>query len=281
MPAIFSEVPPAGTSYGNGYVGGYVPRLALNACGDGALIVGIADPANNDTHDGLFTSSTTACGSATRPANSSPPTVSGTKTVGQKLSASTGAWSGTAPITYAYQWQRCAPGCVNIAGATANTYTLGGADQGGKVRVAVTASNGAGSATATSALAGPIGPSSGAIKSALGKALSPSGKLAKIAAILKHKGFTLSFKAPSGGALTISWYLVPKGAHLSAAKPVLVAKGRASSGKAGTVKITVKLTSGGKKLLKHSHKLKLTAKGSFKLTGGATVSTSKSFTLKG
>ena len=43
------------------------------------------------------------------PVNSSPPVVSGVAQVGQSLSASPGSWSGTAPISYAYQWQRCAP----------------------------------------------------------------------------------------------------------------------------------------------------------------------------
>ena len=42
-----------------------------------------------------------------RPATPSLPTISGTAQSGQTLTASPGSWSGTQPITYAYQWQRC------------------------------------------------------------------------------------------------------------------------------------------------------------------------------
>src|SRR4051794_25465829 len=44
------------------------------------------------------------------PANTTPPAVSGTPAVGSTLSASTGSWTGTAPITYSYQWRRCGVG---------------------------------------------------------------------------------------------------------------------------------------------------------------------------
>jgi fibronectin type 3 domain-containing protein len=74
--------------------------------------------------------------------------------VGQSLTADPGSWSGTAPISYAYQWRRCDSGganCADIAGATAQTYALVSADVGSTMRVAVTGSNGVGSATATSA----------------------------------------------------------------------------------------------------------------------------------
>jgi Polysaccharide lyase len=90
----------------------------------------------------------------TSPSNSSPPTVSGTPQQGQTLSAATGSWSGTTPITYTYQWQRCdsaGNACTAISGATAATYALASADVGSTARVSVTASNSAGSATASSA----------------------------------------------------------------------------------------------------------------------------------
>ena len=90
----------------------------------------------------------------TPPVNTSPPIISGTPQDGQTLSASTGSWSGTQPITYGYQWQRCDSGganCVAIAGATGPTYLATSADVGRTLRVVVTATNSAGSAGATSA----------------------------------------------------------------------------------------------------------------------------------
>jgi fibronectin type 3 domain-containing protein len=93
------------------------------------------------------------------PANTAAPTISGTALYGQTVSADPGSWSGTEPLAYAYQWRRCdATGgsCVDIAGATAQTYTLGSADVGFTLRVQVTASNTAGSASASSDPAGPV-----------------------------------------------------------------------------------------------------------------------------
>ena len=72
---------------------------------------------------------------------------------GESLSGSPGTWTGTQPISYAYQWRRCdstGAGCADIAGATGQTYTLVGADVGSTLRLAVSASNSVGSATATS-----------------------------------------------------------------------------------------------------------------------------------
>jgi hypothetical protein len=90
----------------------------------------------------------------TAPANTSPPVVSGTAEEGRTLTATTGSWSGTTPLTYAYQWRRCdsaGANCADITGAAASSYTLTAADVGFTVRAAVTASNSAGSATAVSA----------------------------------------------------------------------------------------------------------------------------------
>jgi Concanavalin A-like lectin/glucanases superfamily len=87
------------------------------------------------------------------PVNTAPPTISGAPQAGQTLSASTGTWTGAAPLTYTYQWQRCdanALNCVQISGATRTTYPTTSADKGMTLRVAVTASNSVGSATSTS-----------------------------------------------------------------------------------------------------------------------------------
>lgn len=91
---------------------------------------------------------------ATAPSNSSPPTVSGTATQGQTLTASSGSWAGSTPIAFAYKWEQCDSGgasCAFISGATSQTYTLTLADVGHTIRVVVTGSNSAGSSAATSA----------------------------------------------------------------------------------------------------------------------------------
>jgi hypothetical protein len=101
------------------------------------------------------TSDPTPVVAAAKPANTASPTISGTAKSGQALTASAGSWSGTQPISYAYQWQRCdssGGGCGNISGARSQTYTLTSSDVGRTIRVVVTASNVAGSASAASAV---------------------------------------------------------------------------------------------------------------------------------
>jgi hypothetical protein len=75
------------------------------------------------------------------------PVISGSGIVGQTLSTTNGTWSGTLPITYAYQWNR--NGSV-ILGATFNTYTLVIADSSNAINCTVTATNAGGSVSANS-----------------------------------------------------------------------------------------------------------------------------------
>jgi hypothetical protein len=42
------------------------------------------------------------------PQNTSPPTITGVAAQGRSLTASPGTWGGATPMTYAYQWKRCA-----------------------------------------------------------------------------------------------------------------------------------------------------------------------------
>jgi hypothetical protein len=94
----------------------------------------------------------------TPPTNTLEPTISGSPAEGNVLSTSTGTWSGVGTITYAYQWVRCGAdgglpdgsNCPSISGATSSVYTLKAADIGSRLRVQVTAANGAGATTATS-----------------------------------------------------------------------------------------------------------------------------------
>jgi uncharacterized delta-60 repeat protein len=101
----------------------------------------------------LVTLPATAAAKVVAPANTALPAISGTAKDGQTLSASTGTWSGTAPISYTYQWNRCnasGASCVGITGATAATRTVAAADVGSTLRVGVTAKNSAASTSATS-----------------------------------------------------------------------------------------------------------------------------------
>jgi hypothetical protein len=98
------------------------------------------------------------------PVNTSPPTVSGTAQEGQTLTGSSGTWTGTPPITFAYQWQRWGPGpdpagpwqWADIAGATVQTYVPGAEDVDRQLRIVVTGTNGGGSASASSESTAPV-----------------------------------------------------------------------------------------------------------------------------
>jgi hypothetical protein len=95
------------------------------------------------------------------PSNTVLPSLAGTATVGQQLTASPGSWQGSPTPSYGYAWQRCdsaGNNCGPIAGAAGTSYTLVAADAGSTVEVVVTGSNSAGQASATSAPSGVVLP---------------------------------------------------------------------------------------------------------------------------
>jgi len=87
------------------------------------------------------------------PVNTVLPTIAGTAQVAQTLTAASGTWTGLS-ATFTYQWQRCdaaGANCVDLPGASAQTYIVTDADVGTTLRVAVTAQNAVGRVTAGSA----------------------------------------------------------------------------------------------------------------------------------
>ena len=118
------------------------------------------------------------------------------------------------------------------------------------------------------------------LKSLLLSLLAPRGAAAKISALKKHHRYTVSFSSLAPGKLEISWYGVPKGAHLAAAKPILVASGSVVTAANATTKLTLKLSASGKKLIAHGGRLTLIAKGTLTPSGQAALHATRSFTLK-
>ena len=76
------------------------------------------------------------------------PAVTGTATVGQVQTCSTGTWLNSP--TFTYLWKRRNGSGAAIPSATAATYTLTATDSGSQVECEVIAANGAGSVVARS-----------------------------------------------------------------------------------------------------------------------------------
>ncbi len=91
------------------------------------------------------------------PTNTALPLLAGATKIGGLLKTTTGNWDGS-PTDFTYQWFRCpagatgpGAGCSPIVGATGDTFTPENADANQRDLVQVTATNAAGSETATSA----------------------------------------------------------------------------------------------------------------------------------
>ena len=126
------------------------------------------------------------------PVNTVAPVVSGTATVGQLLSTTDGTWTGTATITFTYQWQR---NNVDIASATASTYTLVNADAGNPIRCVVTGTNGVGNSSANSNSTANV------------SAIAPGAPTISTATTISDTTATVAFTAPAsdGGSTILSY----------------------------------------------------------------------------
>jgi hypothetical protein len=240
------------------------------------------------------------------------PAIVGRAIEGQTLSFLAGTWT-NAPTSLIDEWGRCDGTVIETCHtiATTPTYTLTSADVGHTIRIREQAANvygvgvpeylfspasaivvapapaGAPPATAPPATTG-LGvlattastATTAQLKALLASLLVPHGKRAKIGALLKRRGYVISFVSLIAGRLSIAWYLVPKGARVGAAKPVLAAVGKISTAAGGTSKLTVKLTARGRRLLARLTPVKLTAKGVLAVSGRPSLVATRRFTLK-
>jgi len=212
--------------------------------------------------------------------------------VGAPYSASAAVAGGVGP--YAWSATGLPAGLsINGSGQIAGTPTAGGTSSvvlHASDRFGISAS----SVTIPLTIVAPgsgAGPSTGSVtaaglKASLLSQLKADGKAAKLAALTKRKSYSYAFTALTAGTLTISWYFVPRGAHVSAtakvkakAKPVLLAAGKVLFKSAGKRTITIALTRRGIALLRHKRSVGISAKGSFTATGGKPVTAIKRLML--
>ena len=126
-------------------------------------------------------------------ATAAPVIVPGPVQVGTTLTSEPGEWAapeGAGSISYAYQWQACnssGESCKPIAGAEGSTYTPTPANVGETLRVAVTAADADGKATAASAPSAAVQAPSGSLGALPGPGTS-SSPLSSPTAVLSAGG---------------------------------------------------------------------------------------------
>jgi hypothetical protein len=113
---------------------------------------------NADGHAAATSDATDPVNSANGPTNSVRPAVSGSAVVGATLTVSNGSWSPT-PSSYTRQWQQCdsnGANCLNIAGATGQSYGVRAGDVDHRIRALVTAHTSNGQTTVASSASGVV-----------------------------------------------------------------------------------------------------------------------------
>jgi trimeric autotransporter adhesin len=246
------------------------------------------------------------------PVITTPPAITGTPSVGQTLVCSPGIWSNS-PTGYQYAWLQDS---VPIPGAASPSYTAGAADGGHDLTCQVTAANAAGSASA-SADAGTIdagsggggsggggtpagggpGPTAGFPASpTLANSQGTSGSVQvvgpsprAVAAALEALGtptaagppgrgsYSVVFNAPSAGVLGIRWLALERGARRT--KEVAIARGSRQFPAARRGRLTLRVGSAGRQLLKRAKTLKVVEVATFTPSNGAAQAQQSLLTL--
>ena len=118
---------------------------------------------NSDGRTAATSGPTEPISSKNGPTNTVRPALSGSAVVGETLRVSNGSWS-PQPTSFTRQWQRCdadGTACLNISGATGQTYGVRIDDVGHRLRALVTAHSALGNTTVASSTS-PLVPAVGA-----------------------------------------------------------------------------------------------------------------------
>jgi hypothetical protein len=143
-------VPIAGATTGS-----YTPATA----DVGHALVAVVTATGATGSQAVWSIATRAVKAQPGPTLSASPAVSGTVEQGQRLTGTSGTWTGTGTIAYAYQWYRCdttGAHCNSVHGATLATYTLVAADVGKTIGLTVHATDTTGTAAAYAGLVGTV-----------------------------------------------------------------------------------------------------------------------------
>ena len=221
-----------------------------------------------------------AGGDAGAPFVLSAPKITGDVAVGGSVSTSTGSWGGAQPRSFAYQWEACSHSCSVIPGATAASFVPEASDLGRRLEVIVTASNAVGSATAAAPLTAAVAPSASSLDAGLRASLVPPDPTLTVAIGLQTRGYGLPFRALTPGRLVVRWYL-GKHPRLTGPKPglVLVASGSTRFREAHKSQIMIKPTRRGRRLVRRSRSLSITAVATFTPKESDRVAATKEFKL--
>lgn len=231
------------------------------------------------------------------PVNTALPSISGIARVGQMLSCEPGSWLGIPPpSSFSDRWLLSETGVVE---ATGPSYVVQNSDQGNTLRCEVTAASVAGQKSAISAGLvvsydepsgessdlGSTGSSTGvdisSIRAMLTEWLTRSGNMTKVAALLKAGALSLRLHAPRAGTVVVDWYEDPLGIRGSSVRGrTLVAFGKLTFPVSRTATLKIRLTAEGKRLLKRTGRLKLTARGTFTTVGMVPITTTRTFRIK-
>ncbi len=122
--------------------------------GDVGQYLNVIVTATNAVGSASASTSTELVGNSHAPAVVTAPTINGEAKDQQLLTMEPGEWSGSQPIEYAYQWERCnseGSACADISGASSLVYGVTSADIGHTLRVKDTATSTHGATTYTTA----------------------------------------------------------------------------------------------------------------------------------